>query len=610
MAAHQPRLGQLLVDLGFVDAGQLEAALKRQKTQGGRLGKLLVQNAVITEDRLVHALSRQLGIDTCDPVATPIHERVKSLIPRDVALRYRVLPIARKKEAQGEVVYVTMADPLDQPAMEAVRNCLGPGVRVHWMLSGETEMEVALHKHWGEVPSDDIAVDQSAPRYHQGVPVVHGLPLKRDLPARGESGRMQPEDETRLTVSEDDPTFDSAADAAQDFSPPFQAEAGLQGAESDFLSYEAFQAEVLDDPPEHDGVLGSADLEEISLHDDTAEPLEVSLGQFEVVASVPPEDLDSEGLDGDFAEAEPIELEEGEIVPLEDGEDEEPSSHIESLGPSAPPAPPQLDPSEVREPAPVQLEQRGDLAGRPVASSVEAGTNRTDSTKPPPGRRRNLSWGQLLEKRTPLSVPSGEDASATGAHEEKLDDLNETGPVTGSHGSALPDSDGLEATQPSTGRLLSKTPTLGFADGLVASMPRGSTDEEAPTGPIDAEATGPLDRDAANDLELQFGEDSDPFGAPVDGTPPEQAPTTMEFSVPSDDLELSGHDVVPLTSPGEKLRARLQTASESDVAFFVRAVAELLDDAGLLTDERLDRVGRRLAGQDGPRGFSKKTSSG
>ncbi|MEM7675078.1 MAG: hypothetical protein AAF449_03645, partial [Myxococcota bacterium] len=169
MVATQQRLGALLVDMGFIDDAQLASALEEQQRTNKRLGKILVEAAVLTEDRLVHALSRQLGIEACDPIMTRVHERVLALVPAAVAFKHRVLPVARQREAgQRDVVYVATSDPLDQEALHAIEQTLGDEARVQWMLAGETEMELALTRHYGQ---------QKARVIPQGTKVITGVPV-------------------------------------------------------------------------------------------------------------------------------------------------------------------------------------------------------------------------------------------------------------------------------------------------------------------------------------------------------------------------------------------------------------------------------------------------
>lgn len=141
----------MLVKMGFIDEGQLRSALEVQRTTQKRLGKILSDAEVITEDRLVHALSRQFGIEACDPIMTPVHERVLATIPQPLAFKHRVLPIARQRDGDVEVLYVATSDPLDADAAKAVQKVVGRSVSVRWMLAGENEMELALNRHYNKV---------------------------------------------------------------------------------------------------------------------------------------------------------------------------------------------------------------------------------------------------------------------------------------------------------------------------------------------------------------------------------------------------------------------------------------------------------------------------
>lgn len=199
--AGQKRLGELLVEMGFIDPRTLQHALEEQKRSHRRLGKVLVELGAITEERLVRALSLQLGIESCDPIATPVHARVRGLITAELAHRCRVIPIALRRDESGQSLFVATADPLDRTSLEALRTHVGPATRIRWMLAGETEIELALARHYGAEPSRPVfeapMTSNTPPRHMppviQGVPfqgpIIRGMrtessppPITRDLP--------------------------------------------------------------------------------------------------------------------------------------------------------------------------------------------------------------------------------------------------------------------------------------------------------------------------------------------------------------------------------------------------------------------------------------------
>lgn len=186
VSSGQQPLGQLLVEMGFIDQTQLKSALEAQGRSGKRLGKILIDAGVISEDRLVHALSRQLGIEACDPIMTPVHERVLALVPPEMAFRHKVLPIARQREDSGECLYVATSDPLDKRALQAIRTVIPPTTRVRWMLAGETEMELALARHYRPgSPSERGPTSRETTR---GAPVPSGIPVLQGKPLAAPRG--------------------------------------------------------------------------------------------------------------------------------------------------------------------------------------------------------------------------------------------------------------------------------------------------------------------------------------------------------------------------------------------------------------------------------------
>ncbi|MFO0725230.1 MAG: hypothetical protein U1E65_15720 [Myxococcota bacterium] len=144
---HAPRLGELLLEMGFIDRFQLETALDQQRHTGQRLGAILVERGLVTESRLVRALARQLNLQTVDPVSSPVSERVLAMLPRELAVALRVVPIAMRRTPSGPVFCVATADPMAPHVAEDLQHQVGMGIEM--LLCGETEVELALARHYG-----------------------------------------------------------------------------------------------------------------------------------------------------------------------------------------------------------------------------------------------------------------------------------------------------------------------------------------------------------------------------------------------------------------------------------------------------------------------------
>lgn len=197
--------------MGFLEPRQLELALEEQRRTGQRLGAVLIGAGWISEARLVRALSRQLGIPMSDPVSAPVHERVRALIPREMAQRLHAVPIALKRTAEGDVLCVVTSDPLNHQLVEEIVDHLGMGCEV--TIAGETEIEVAIAKHYGTQAPSFVRGGGSAslPPVHLSLPplpphtppvmIVQGTPdLEVDDNAPIELEELVPEHDDRIAL--------------------------------------------------------------------------------------------------------------------------------------------------------------------------------------------------------------------------------------------------------------------------------------------------------------------------------------------------------------------------------------------------------------------------
>ena len=111
------RLGEMLVDSGVLTEDQVNKAVELQKGSGKRLGAVLLENKFINETQLIEVLRLQLGIDFVDLNKTRIDPLMATVVPKNVAAQYRIVPF--KKESG--TVSLAMEDPLNFKALEMVK---------------------------------------------------------------------------------------------------------------------------------------------------------------------------------------------------------------------------------------------------------------------------------------------------------------------------------------------------------------------------------------------------------------------------------------------------------------------------------------------------------
>jgi type IV pilus assembly protein PilB len=115
------RLGQVLIDLGYVDDGQLWEILDEAKNVGLPIGQIAVNKGLLTETQLLQALADQYGIKFVAPDELKPTSEALVAIPETMATVYKVLPLT----AKDGVVTVALGDPMNLPGLDDLRNMQG-----------------------------------------------------------------------------------------------------------------------------------------------------------------------------------------------------------------------------------------------------------------------------------------------------------------------------------------------------------------------------------------------------------------------------------------------------------------------------------------------------
>src|SRR4051812_28297485 len=151
------QLGQILIELGYITAAQLEAALEEHRNTPKSLGRVLIDLGMIKESDLVRALAEQVGLEFVDLADFQIDTVATALIPEAVARRYRALPIG---ERDGRLL-VAMSDPANVYALDDIRTITGREVEP--IVATAADVTAAIRKYsdvGGEV--EQLASEASA----------------------------------------------------------------------------------------------------------------------------------------------------------------------------------------------------------------------------------------------------------------------------------------------------------------------------------------------------------------------------------------------------------------------------------------------------------------
>jgi len=144
MTKRKPKqLGQILLEQGLITSEQLEKALAAHKSTARSLGRTLIDLGFIRERDLVMALAEQVGLDFVDLSEFQIDHLAASLLPEQLARRYRALPIG---ERDGKLL-VAMSDPANVFALDDIRSITNRDVQP--IVATASDVERAISKFGG-----------------------------------------------------------------------------------------------------------------------------------------------------------------------------------------------------------------------------------------------------------------------------------------------------------------------------------------------------------------------------------------------------------------------------------------------------------------------------
>ncbi|WP_139490265.1 GspE/PulE family protein [Brevibacillus dissolubilis] len=134
------RLGDILVESGIISEEQLQEALVEQKKSKLKLGDHLLQRGYITEQQLIEILEFQLGIPHVSLFRYKLDASLVSIVSEELARRHVLIPL--KKE--GNKLTVAMADPLDYFAIDELR--MSTGFLIHTVIATRDEVQRAINR--------------------------------------------------------------------------------------------------------------------------------------------------------------------------------------------------------------------------------------------------------------------------------------------------------------------------------------------------------------------------------------------------------------------------------------------------------------------------------
>ena len=142
MKTSQISLGQMLKAKGIISEEQLSKALEHQKKLSIRLGEALTEMGFAGAEEITSSLAEQFDFQVVNPMATHIPEYVINTIPKSIAKKHNIIPVAK----HDGLIIVAISDPLDISTLEDLRFTLN--INVECVLATKNNIEDAIKKYY------------------------------------------------------------------------------------------------------------------------------------------------------------------------------------------------------------------------------------------------------------------------------------------------------------------------------------------------------------------------------------------------------------------------------------------------------------------------------
>ncbi|MGD8111952.1 GspE/PulE family protein [Vibrio sp. NTOU-M3] len=137
------RLGDLLVEEGIITEEQVEQALAAQKATGRKLGAALIELGFLTDHQMLTFLSQQLNVPLIDLSRANVDIDAVQLLSEVHARRLRAMVIGRN----GDTLRIAMSDPADLFAQEALLSQL-PNYNVEFVITPEKQLVEGFDRYY------------------------------------------------------------------------------------------------------------------------------------------------------------------------------------------------------------------------------------------------------------------------------------------------------------------------------------------------------------------------------------------------------------------------------------------------------------------------------
>jgi type IV pilus assembly protein PilB len=154
-------LADILVSMGVLDQTRSEQIKMAEVQYGSTQEDIIRKQNLVSEANLVHAKAILYNIPYADLATVPTSPEALSILPQEVANKFKVFPTALDKQAKS--ITIAMADPMDLTAIEFIER--KTGLRVKPVASEESKILEAITVRYTTSLSQEVtaALKEVAP---------------------------------------------------------------------------------------------------------------------------------------------------------------------------------------------------------------------------------------------------------------------------------------------------------------------------------------------------------------------------------------------------------------------------------------------------------------
>ena len=146
------RLGDILLEMGFIGQDQLEMALAESRETGKMIGDVLLRLDWLTEEQLQLGIAVQSGAKLLDRTTVQVDQQLLSEIPQKFVLKHNIFPFAM----EDNVIKAATNNPFDVVARDELARLTGHQVTTYIAPKEWITKNIELYYQTAKAIDDDI----------------------------------------------------------------------------------------------------------------------------------------------------------------------------------------------------------------------------------------------------------------------------------------------------------------------------------------------------------------------------------------------------------------------------------------------------------------------